>query len=618
MENDYIKHFDGLIENVKILVSGGNLNQNWIDGSYNDEGNWVKGYFASTYYVEGLETYISQAKKDIEKAKKALKELKDLCEKVEGKKSELSLKVEQLENDLKTKDCSEELKNGLTKPMPIDANNSTEPILDTYKKLLAYDIDKMGQAVGTTNNKYLDEILNMLNDFKYGKDDINASISLSNLKNITKKLGFSIDWEITSKNTTDELKNAINNGYTILKAPIDLNFYKFQDSKFSSTKNPEFYAQLLELFKYSSSSNDDSEKASLVAMLGQVKDFFITGFTVDPAGARYFKNNDSAAASGSGFGIDDDWSSDDAAIDSAKNALNENFIAGLSDSLLSAGNDITNKLLLVTYATEMFSNYATPNSDKTESMTGVPFSIDVNYFFQSEQEYIYNGDEGSAAANLLSVLGIILLIRFVSNYIVSFTIPSVNQFVDSVKAAASVTGPFAVVIGEFARLVIVLGESALDVARLRNGQDVVAIKDSKTWKLSLSGLGASMKDSLVSGFNGIKSDDQGFTLNYSDYLCILLLIKDEDEVAQRISRLISLNVTNKKNGFGASGSRETMEQSMSTAELFNMSKAITDFSITTTVDMRMLFLSMPFAQKGVNGVVPAGSLQISATDYRGY
>ena len=49
-----------------------------------------------------------------------------------------------------------------------------------------------------------------------------------------------------------------------------------------------------------------------------------------------------------------------------------------------------------------------------------------------------------------------------------------------------------------------------------------------------------------------------------------------------------------------------------------LENAFTGFEVTTTADLRMLFLSMPFAQRGVNGVVPPGTLPISVTDYRGY
>ena len=58
---------------------------------------------------------------------------------------------------------------------------------------------------------------------------------------------------------------------------------------------------------------------------------------------------------------------------------------------------------------------------------------------------------------------------------------------------------------------------------------------------------------------------------------------------------------------------------MSGAELFDLRKAVTDFSVTTSVVMKMLFLSSPAAQSGyVNGVVPPGSKELVVTDYRGY
>ena len=57
---------------------------------------------------------------------------------------------------------------------------------------------------------------------------------------------------------------------------------------------------------------------------------------------------------------------------------------------------------------------------------------------------------------------------------------------------------------------------------------------------------------------------------------------------------------------------------MASAEIFNMSEAVTGFTLTTTADLRMLFLSMPVAQRGLNGVVPPGTVPLSVTSYRGY
>ena len=108
------------------------------------------------------------------------------------------------------------------------------------------------------------------------------------------------------------------------------------------------------------------------------------------------------------------------------------------------------------------------------------------------------------------------------------------------------------------------------------------------------------------------NDDDGATMKYTDYMRLFLLLVDGDTLALRTSNLIELNVTNYRDGINAK------EEKMASATIFDMSKAITDFSLTTTVDLRMMFLSMPFAQKGVGGVIPPKSLPISVTDYRGY
>ena len=110
-----------------------------------------------------------------------------------------------------------------------------------------------------------------------------------------------------------------------------------------------------------------------------------------------------------------------------------------------------------------------------------------------------------------------------------------------------------------------------------------------------------------------KGDENTATLTYTDYLRLFLLLVDGNDLAQRTANLIELNVTNKRyDDINAN------EESMARAERVKLENAFTGFEVTTTADLRMLFLSMPFAQRGVNGVVPPGTLPISVTDYRGY
>ena len=321
---------------------------------------------------------------------------------------------------------------------------------------------------------------------------------------------------------------------------------------------------------------------------------------------------------------DYDWSSEDGGKDELQDSLDSDFLSLLGD----LGNKIGNKILLVAYDTEMFSNYTTTGQERPKlttypetNMAGVKLSTEVNYYFQSEVEYLYNGNLADAVDNLKSVAGMIFLIRFVFDYVASFSISEVNTVVNTVKSVLSWTGPFAILTSELARLAIALGESVMDVQRLRTGEKVDVYKSNETWTFSLSGLARMFAEEVTENTikesmnaDSIKSSEEETErgLSYLDYLRLFLLLVDGDTLARRTANLIELNITNYRWKLGAN------EDNMASAERFDLSKASTDFTITTKVDMRMLFLSMPFAQKGINSVVPPKTFPISATDYRGY
>lgn len=125
-------------------------------------------------------------------------------------------------------------------------------------------------------------------------------------------------------------------------------------------------------------------------------------------------------------------------------------------------------------------------------MAGIPMGPEVNYYYHSELEYLYNGNLADAHANLRSVAGMILLVRFIFNYVASFTVESVRTTVDSIRTALAGTGPFAVLVSELARMGLAIGESAMDVERLRQGERVALFKNNDTWKFSIRGLANSI------------------------------------------------------------------------------------------------------------------------------
>ena len=127
-------------------------------------------------------------------------------------------------------------------------------------------------------------------------------------------------------------------------------------------------------------------------------------------------------------------------------------------------------LLLLSYCTSVFSNYITARPDSTgkkrgelsginfpKSITGVVLSPEVNYFFQSEWEYLYNGSD-NAAKNLSAVSRLIFIVRLICNYITVFSVREVTMIVTSIKTAFAWCPPMAIVLGELARAAFVAAE----------------------------------------------------------------------------------------------------------------------------------------------------------------
>lgn len=620
--NDWDLKYKGLLENINHLITGGTIQSGWQPGDFDDEGQWQDGAFSIVITDHGLNSKLKDGRDYVEEAESSLVQLAKYCQEAQDKKASLQQKIDDLEQQLKSGKCSEELVDGMTVQKQPDTDKT---LLETYRALLGYDVAAMAEAVVQRNSEHLTEMERIINDFTYGKHSTQQDISLQNLRTLHTMDGFAIDLIIKNRNRPagqkreDQLDKAVRNGYEAYVLPEGKTYLKFQDQAFSSTKNPEFYTYLVKLCNSSSESKKDAVEAGLGDMLGEIQSFFKKGFAVELEGARYFQSE--GTASGTGFGADGDWSDKDTVLSETDDALEDN----LFDQLGNLAGMATDKILLVTYSTQMFSNYTTTSDPQVESMAGIPMGVRTNYFFQSEQEYLFAGRSDSAAGNVMTVAGVLFLVRFVANYVVSFSIPEVNTFVANVTAAMAVTGPFAPLFGELARVVVVLGESAVDVARLRTGRQVVLFKSPEDWKLSLTGLIDSatgeVGDLSVSGLEALVNvDDDGPTaVTYSDYLYIFLLfLKSGDEIADRTADLIGWNVTNYKEGIGELGSQSEREAAMSQAEQFDMASAITDFSITTTVDLRMLFLSMPIARNSIDGVVPPGVVTISATDYRGY
>jgi hypothetical protein len=202
-----------------------------------------------------------------------------------------------------------------------------------------------------------------------------------------------------------------------------------------------------------------------------------------------------------------------------------------------------------------------------------------NYFFQSEQEFLYNGSLTNARNNILAVTGTIFLIRFVFNYISTFVIGEIRTIILAIKKSLAWSGPFAIigiVIAELARFGWALAESIVDVVALVNRQEVPLFKNHfKDWylggigpegppiaklladiakditldatsvELELKGITDAVdaiKDSEVAFMEtplanvNITADgleiDLNLKLSYSNYMYVLLMFENSDRIAE--------------------------------------------------------------------------------------
>ena len=644
---DYEAKYERHILNIQALIKGGTYFKGWIPGNDDGSGNYVPGYWTSQAYQTGLNNVISDRTEALEKCiqntdtdlsiENSFEEFCALCQKADEKREELEQLVDNLENRLNSGKCSEGLKDGLTKPPENDPDGPS--IIERYRDVLSYDVSAMADAMAGQDVPQIQATIERLNSVGYGDPDVNIFHSRDYMKDLSlTDLPINVILENQSRGPDNQVEDKLALLDSVMpdRYTVPGTFEPFESNAFQSTKNPEFYARLQEFYSRSGSgsggSSGDDEDAednildTLEDILGQIQDQFVHFLEFKPEGALHYKNgsNDAGGVS-TDFGMAGDWGSEDGAKDQVKKALNNNLLSSLGN----AATDAADKILLLTYDSEMFSCYSTnkgggENAPVEESMSGIPLGVGVNYYYQSELEYLYNGDLTSAENNLKSVTGMLFLVRFVFNYVASFAVADVVNTVSSVESALAWTGPFAIVAGELVRLAMALGESVIDVSRLKDGQNVALLKTSDNWRFSLSG----QLDAIASGGEASLSDgafsaegaqdDEGLTLGYKDYLRLFLLLKDGNTLAQRTARLIELNVTNKRENIGDLADRDARETAMAQAELFRMENAVTDFSITTSVELKMLFLSMPFAQQGVNGVVPPGTLPVSVTDYRGY
>lgn len=616
----YASMYAGILENIEALTIGGLRGENWT----------IEGW-GSYYTVKGLTYNIDKSMDDADNFKSRFDRVLDAANQIDSRHDELSKKIDKLETDLERGECSEELSKAL---MTAGADGKSQ--LDLYRDILKWNnIAEMAAGFKSNGYYYLDYVFKpMLGQVKYRNSGSMTAYSLSieSLSSLSSNSAFALSSSIPA--LSSKAAYFAEFPYENVKYKMPAGFSRFS---WQNEKNGEFFDYLKKMMSQPAvdpvrlydgqtgevSGDAKTKQTKVINTVLELVETAYDGLTNNPLGAGYI--DDPGTPEREKMGI-----LEITAL--IPKALNNNVVSVINDPLGSLGS-AGGYMLLLAYCTSMFSNYSTARPESIGkargdlegitfpmSLTGVPISPDVNYFFQSEWEYMYNGSK-NAGANLSEITKLIFLVRVICNYISVFQVSEITTIVNSIRTAFAWCPPLGLSLAELARAAFVAAETVIDVGALRSGYRVPLIKNpyNGEWVCSPSGLKEAIGKLMAEDDNAVK-DEKG--LSYSNYLMFFFIAKAvfEDDagnkLAKHASNLIEWNVINYQ--YSVASDESLMAEALAEDGRFKMEDMTTDFRISTTVDMKMLFLSMPIAQRGIKGVIPARKTSLTVTDYRGY
>ena len=631
-KDDYESKYNAIRENIKSYTVGGTTGSNWSNGSW-----------GRTSSVQGLNVTIENAKKQADDFKPKFDAVVNISREIDGKRDELSKQVDELKRKLDNDECSEEMKNALTEV----SGSPPMSMIDRYRDILKWEkLADMATLYKNGGYDYIDNKVKPLLDGVMYRNVNNlsaGSLTRDELANLPNDSRF---------NLSDSVSAARSKAATFAAFPADSVTYKipagFKKYTEFSDRNREFFNELTAMMnqpelppiKLYDGQEDEEGKDSqekqenIVDAVLKIVDTAYTGLTNNPLGADCIKGANTTTPEK--LGILD-------IVGLIPQALTEPVVDIISDPMGKLA-ETADFILLLTYCTSTFSNYTTirPESNgKTrddlegivfpKSITGVPISPKINYFFQSEWEYLYHGEE-DAGSNLSAVTRLLFLVRLVCNYIKVFSVSSITTIVNSIRTAFAWSPPIGILLSELARAAFVAAESLIDVGLLRSGHKVKLFKDVSAgeWVCCPSGLVKAVADLATASADEKEAIKKEKGLTYSQYLLFFLVTngiffkathegKDAaTELAGRTANLIEWNMINYKKEINCDVDK--MTEALGEEGRFELKKMKTAFSITTKVDMHMLFLSMVFAQdfSDTRGIGMPTSMPITVTDYRGY
>ncbi|MBQ8231847.1 MAG: hypothetical protein IJZ34_07985 [Lachnospiraceae bacterium] len=398
-------------------------------------------------------------------------------------------------------------------------------------------------------------------------------------------------------------------------AKISFEWYDFQDDK------SDFYSQLVKLCEKSDTNANGDKKAADKKIENAEK--------VEAEAKKSLQGDESTEAR--------DITSTLAG--QLKKPASSAEVPDVSDcfsggaSLASLGNGAVGKFLLTTYNFGMFSSRVSgiekPEEDEEESgnnvtevvssetdnggqdeeyydvsLTKVKMSKDVNYLYGAELEYLIGGYNKSKD-NLNYTRNIICGIRMTTNFISTYSVEEVNKAINSIANAAAeavaATGVGAaaaplvrVAVSGALRMTVATLETVADWDDLKERKDVVFCKRQLGDMTAISSIASFLGISLP---EGEESDD--IKLSYEDYMYVIMcLIVDEDDLLDRTSNLITLNVNQSQNDKDTLGTLD-----------FKMANTVTAIKSTCEVNLKFVIVPENFINLFISGTDTSAVIQ---------
>lgn len=275
-----------------------------------------------------------------------------------------------------------------------------------------------------------------------------------------------------------------------------------------------------------------------------------------------------------------------------------------------------NKLLIILYDYGMFT---CQTSDKIEdendlvitkkplSYQGITLAVqekdgekykyetsDTNFLLYGELEYIFNGDR-DPEKNMHAVRNSLAVIRFVPNYISTYTISEINTIVNTVQTALAWCPPAAIIAAQALRIAIASFETWCDLDLLYGGSSVLLYKKSMSdvsfvekmklhCKEAYATLSEYDKNGSMDKTNG--SDSNGLKVNYTQYLVLLeMIFVPREKMIERTADLIEANMNYVIDGdCDGDDGKKTVK-----IESFKLSEAKTSVTVTCEVKRDFVF-----------------------------